>query len=1581
MREGDTVNVFDRAVAAVAPVHAAKRAAARAALKVIDSGYGNYGANMTKKSLRGWEFYGGSAKEDIEDNIDILRQRSRDAYMGIPTASAALKTMRTNVIAGGLMPAPQIDAKFLGLTPEDAEKLQAQIVREFALWADTPVCDADRVDNFYKLQQLTFLSYAMNGDAIVLLPTKEQTGQPYSLRVRLVEADRVCSPDGFDRLVPCTVQGHDVHCIVQGVETDADGMVIAYWVCDRHPLASNAYTSGGPHWTRVEAYTKTTGRRNVLHVMNRERAGQRRGVPMLAPVLEALKQLGRYTDAEITAAVLSAMFTVFVKQSVASDARPFGEMLPPDMLIDAQDQSSIELGPGAILSLNPGEDVQFADPKHPNTGYDAFTNALIRQIGAALEIPPEVLFKQFTTSYSAARGALNEFWRTCSISNIGTVGLATMGAVATAAAVGIADCTKEAQALESSMAPVVRYVDGLADASGAVSDAIADNGKTFKQNYGALKTYIQDLSTDIPRTTDQLTAMSAALGQSGIGVDKQLTTGYLRDTAVAATAMDLDDQTAGNYVAKWEASFNFDHKQVMTLLDQINYLGAHNATTAGEIAQSVNSAASMGQIAGVDPAATAAMATAMQATGVSTDRVGTSISRIYTNLSKGSNATKAQKEMWEELGFTAEGIAKSMQTDGVGTLKEVFTALQDMPDERKVAALSTLFGQWAIEGGAKITNNLGAYEKALEMVSDPSLYTGSMEREFIIQASTSESIDTMVKNSVTALKQDIGTEFLPVKKTLSLAVIDLMNGVRKDMPQLQTLAGTLADLLSAGISKLGDALQAALPYVQKALDYVADNGPQVAGILGGMAGTFAAMKFAPLAGNLLEGAGSLLFGESGGLGVVAGGSERSGGLLGAVGSLFTGGQKFAGNAVGTISNVAEAAGVGTTMANSNMTRTQWGAVTSNGSGSFMQRLENSAIGAYFGIKNRGTLTNQKGTDYKFMQGLMGVAGQITDAKQGGGLLGMAKNAVTSSPIGQYFSGIRAAAGNVANTTIGSKIVGFGKGTIGVSKEILAGIAGPEGLGLTNLVSGAKGLAQNGAGWVAGKAGNVISTVANSGVGQAIGGAAGKVGGVAKGVVSVGSNALGALGNFAGAGAGLLGSVWGPVAGGFGSLFAGAAPVIAAISGIIAVVSILGDHLEDIRGIVVNVFGETGGQVFDVFTGKLQGVADFVTGLFNEGGVAAALAPLQNTITNLFGENAGAAFGGVVTILQSIMGVVGQIVTFATGTVKPIIQDVFTFITGTVLPIILQTFTAAAPTIASIISNIGSAVMTGMQIIGSAIQAAMPIIQGIITVIMTIGSVVVPALLAGFEAFSAGISAVMSAIQGFFQGLITFITGVFSGSWSQAWEGIKQIFGSAFDGLVALCKAPLNAVIAIINKAISGINGLGLTIPKWVPILGGKSFSVNIPTLPMLARGGFTDGVSIAGEAGTEAVISFQRGVRSDNINTWTQAGRMLGVSGEQAAVAAGVPYADGGGAVELATIEATQGNNAVELQEIDTGKPQPEQGGSGTPDGGGQVVFAPQIVVQGNADRAVLESVLDDAQQRFELWYEQMMRRKARTAY
>ncbi len=408
------MNLLDRAIAAVSPVQGLKRVAARRALEVTNSGYGNYGANVTKKSLLGWFYHGGSAKEDIEDNIDVLRQRSRDAYMGIPTASAALKTYCTNVVAGGLIPSPQIDAEVLGLTREQAEELQGKIMREFALWADTTACDADGLGNFYKLQQLAYMGFLMNGDSFALLPFRERPGSPYATKVQIIEADRICSPDGYDRLMPDTVRGYHVHSIVQGVETDKDGMVVAYWICNQHPHSSLALQGGTLEWERVEA-CGSSGRRNVLHVMTRERAGQRRGVPILAPVLETLKQLGRYTQAEIDAAVISAFFTVLVKPAAVQNGQPIGQYIPKEELVDSGDPGSIEMGTASVLALNPGDDVAFADPKHPNTAYNAFFDAMIKEIGSGVEIPPEVMEKQFTQNFSAARGALNEFWRVCDV--------------------------------------------------------------------------------------------------------------------------------------------------------------------------------------------------------------------------------------------------------------------------------------------------------------------------------------------------------------------------------------------------------------------------------------------------------------------------------------------------------------------------------------------------------------------------------------------------------------------------------------------------------------------------------------------------------------------------------------------------------------------------------------------------------------------------------------------------------------------------------------------------------------------------------------------------------------------------------------------------------------------------------------------------------------------------------------------------------------------------------------------------------------------------------------------------------------
>lgn len=261
------------------------------------------------------------------------------------------------------------------------------------------------------------------------------------------------------------------------------------------------------------------------------------------------------------------------------------------------------------------------------------------------------------------------------------------------------------------------------------------------------------------------------------------------------------------------------------------------------------------------------------------------------------------------------------------------------------------------------------------------------------------------------------------------------------------------------------------------------------------------------------------------------------------------------------------------------------------------------------------------------------------------------------------------------------------------------------------------------------------------------------------------------GKIAGAGAGLLSSIWGPIAGGFGSLLSGALPIVGVISSIIAVVSILGDNLEGIRNIVGSVFGDTGLAVFDKFVSTLSGVGEFISGLFVDGGVANALSGFRDMLFGDGGifagnEAAAGAFDGIVTVLQSIMSVVGQVVTFANTTVKPIIESIFTFITQTVVPVILQTIQTAAPYISTIISGIGTAVMTVAQIIGQALQMVLPIIQTVITVLLNIGQVVIPAVLAAISVFSQGISDAIAGVKAIFEGIITFITGVFTATGSR-----------------------------------------------------------------------------------------------------------------------------------------------------------------------------------------------------------------------
>ncbi len=104
----------------------------------------------------------------------------------------------------------------------------------------------------------------------------------------------------------------------------------------------------------------------------------------------------------------------------------------------------------------------------------------------------------------------------------------------------------------------------------------------------------------------------------------------------------------------------------------------------------------------------------------------------------------------------------------------------------------------------------------------------------------------------------------------------------------------------------------------------------------------------------------------------------------------------------------------------------------------------------------------------------------------------------------------------------------------------------------------------------------------------------------------------------------------------------------------------------------------------------------------------------------------------------------------------------------------------------------------------------------------------------------------------FTGFIDFITGAFTGDWELAWKGVANIFGGILDGIAAMAKAPINGMIGLINGFLGGLNNI--KIPKWVPGVGGKSFSIS--TLPYLADGGHVlNGQAIVGEAGPELLTN------------------------------------------------------------------------------------------------------------------------------
>ncbi|MEN5208013.1 phage portal protein [Stenotrophomonas terrae] len=359
----------------------------------------NRGASRMLRSLSSWNPALGSPRSDLpRHELNTLRARSYDAIRNSPIARAAIVRSRTSIVGTGLVCRPAVDYDALGISLEEGDRINSQLRASWERWAEDPAeCDVEAGFDIYGLQALSLMASMAGGDVFALTPSELRTGGVNHLKVQLIEAARVSNPN----------DATDTATRADGIEVRG-ATPVGCWVRNTHP--GDTHTWVAPRWDYYDFFGGATGRRRVLQVWNeKERPGQLRGAPYLAPVLEPLKQLDRYGDAELMAAVVSAMFTVFIERNGETETDENGNPMP---VFDEPDASgSVALGNGAVVDLAPGEKVHDTNPQRPNVNFDPFFTAIVKQIGATLEIPLDVLLLQFNSSYSAARAAMLEAWR------------------------------------------------------------------------------------------------------------------------------------------------------------------------------------------------------------------------------------------------------------------------------------------------------------------------------------------------------------------------------------------------------------------------------------------------------------------------------------------------------------------------------------------------------------------------------------------------------------------------------------------------------------------------------------------------------------------------------------------------------------------------------------------------------------------------------------------------------------------------------------------------------------------------------------------------------------------------------------------------------------------------------------------------------------------------------------------------------------------------------------------------------------------------------------------------------------------